>query len=295
MIFAANQLKIALTIFALAWFAGAAVAQADKEEARQGLTIGWENNYLTIFGDFPGGEIRVHYLEAYCRPNSRDRDWRETVIPHIAQLVDARTDKKRIVIRDLLQDGVIVDHVITAGKDELEFVVTATNPTNKPSQAHWAQPCIRLDKFTGCGTEDACERVPVYARKCFLYINGKRTYLPTAPWTDQARYVFGQVYVPAGVNRNDVNPRPLSPLVPSNGLCGCDSADDKQILAVAWEPCQEIFQGVIACMHNDFRIGGLEPGETKKIRGKIYVVKNGHADLLKRFQKDFPSKPQGRE
>ena len=34
--------------------------------------------------------------------------------------------------------------------------------------------------------------------------------LPTEPWATQARYVPGQVYAPVGVNRNDVNPRPLS-------------------------------------------------------------------------------------
>ena len=33
------------------------------------LTISWEKNYLTIRGDFPGGELRTLYLEAYCRPD----------------------------------------------------------------------------------------------------------------------------------------------------------------------------------------------------------------------------------
>ena len=59
-------------------------------------------------------------------------------------------------------------------------------------------------------------------------------------------------------------------------------------MAVAWEPYQEIFQGVIACMHNDFRIGGLAPGETKAIRGKIYIVESDIPGLLRRFEKDFP-------
>ena len=27
-----------------------------------GLTIAWEANYLTIRGDFPGGELKTHYL-----------------------------------------------------------------------------------------------------------------------------------------------------------------------------------------------------------------------------------------
>lgn len=263
-------------------------AQEKATESREGLTISWENNYLTIHGNFPGGTIRIHYLEAYCRPGSTDRDWGLTVIQHHAKLVEASDDKKRIVVRDELQDGVAVEHVITAGIDEVDFRLTATNPTDKESLAHWAQPCIRVDKFTGCGKDDARDRVPAYARKCFLYVDGQLTYMPTEPWADKARYTYGQVYVPKGVNRNDVNPRPLSKLVPSIGLCGCESADDKQILAVAWEPCQEIFQGVIACIHNDFRIGGLNPDQTRKIRGKVYVVKKDHAALLKRFREDFP-------
>jgi hypothetical protein len=41
------------------------------------------------------------------------------------------------------------------------------------------------------------------------------------------------------------------------------------LMASAWEPYQELFQGVAACIHADFRIGGLKPGESKSIRGKI--------------------------
>jgi hypothetical protein len=71
-------------------------------------------------------------------------------------------------------------------------------------------------------------------------------------------------------------------------LIGVYSADEKKILATAWEPYQELFQGVIACIHSDFRIGGLKPGETKNIRGKIYIVDADPAALLKRYEKDFP-------
>ena len=60
------------------------------------------------------------------------------------------------------------------------------------------------------------------------------------------------------------------------------------IFAISWEPYQELFQGVIRCVHSDFRIGGLEPGETKRIRGKIYLVPNDVPALLTRYEKDFP-------
>ena len=60
------------------------------------------------------------------------------------------------------------------------------------------------------------------------------------------------------------------------------------IFATAFEPYQELFQGVIRCLHSDFRLGGLAPGETLKIRGKIYLVKKDEAALLKRYHNDFP-------
>jgi len=256
------------------------------------LAISWEKNFLTIRGKFPGDEIKVMYLEAYCRPGSTDRDWGQTVIPHKAEQLQA-TDAM-IQLQDTLADGVVVKHLIKATADEVDFRVTAHNPTDKQSQAHWAQPCIRVDKFTGAGNADARELVPAYARKCFLFLNGKLTRLPTEPWADKARYTPGQVYRPSGVDPDDVNPRPLSTLVPSNGLCGCFSADERMIMAVAWEPYQEIFQGVIACLHSDFRIGGLKPGEKKQIRGKLYIVPADVAKLVARYEKDFPEQSLGK-
>jgi hypothetical protein len=251
------------------------------------LSLAWDKNFLTIRGSFPGEEIKIMYLEAYCRPGSTDREWGQTVIKHEAKLVSISDSGRIIRLKDTLEDGVVVEHTITAGADEVDFRVEAHNPTDKASEAHWAQPCLRVDKFTGAGNADARELVPAYARKCFLFIDGKLTRLPTEPWADKARYIPGQVYCPKGVDRSDVNPRPLSSLVPSCGLCGCFSADEKQILAVAWEPYQEIFQGVIACMHNDFRIGGLAPGERKTIRGKLYIVPADVEKLVARFNRDF--------
>jgi hypothetical protein len=49
-----------------------------------------------------------------------------------------------------------------------------------------------------------------------------------------------------------------------------------------------LFQGVARCLHSDFRLGGLQPGETKTIRGKIYIVPNDVPKLLQRYGRDFP-------
>ena len=258
-------------------------ARGDQERS---LTLAWQNEALSIRGPhLPGGELTVWYLEAFCRPGSTRRDWTETVIPHRTRMVEASADHLRIRLLSELADGVVVDHEIRAGDDEVDFRVVATNPGANESQAHWAQPCIRVDRFTGAPSEHNSE---VYLSRSFIFVDGKLTRLPTQPWAKEARYTPGQVWCPEHVNRDDVNPRPLSALRPSSGLIGCVSADGKQIMATAWEPYQELFQGVIVCLHSDFRIGGLKPKESKTIHGKIYVVPADVNALLARYRHDFP-------
>jgi hypothetical protein len=94
------------------------------------LAISWEKNYLTIRGDFPGEEVSILYLEAYCRPGSTDREWGETVIKHTAELVSQSDDGRVIKLKDTLADGLIVEHTITAGVDSVSFELVAHNPTD---------------------------------------------------------------------------------------------------------------------------------------------------------------------
>lgn len=260
-----------------------------QDAGEKGLRLSWSDRMLTVRGeDVPGGWVSIWYLEAYCRPGSTDRDWSETVIPHTSRLIETAADGRRLRLRDTLEDGVIVDHTLTAGGDEVTFEVAARNPTSRASEAHWAQPCMRVDRFTGVKAERNSE---AYLAKSFVLIDGALRRLPTEPWATRARYVPGQVWCPAEVDRNDVNPRPLSVLVPSGGLIGCESADGSKLLAIAWEPYQELFQGIIVCLHSDFRIGGLAPGETKRARGKLYVLANDPKALLERYRRDFPERP----
>ncbi|HZO85885.1 MAG TPA: hypothetical protein VFC26_11770 [Verrucomicrobiae bacterium] len=255
-----------------------------------GLTLAREGHWLIIKGDqIPGDEIRINYLEAYCRANSTDADWvKHTVIRHTNKLVSLSEDKKVLKLHDTLADRVTVDHNIIARDDTVEFLLLARNATEKRSEAHWAQPCVRLAAFTGFDPNLSKGDLNDYLPKCFVFLEGKLERMPTRDWAMQARYTPGQVWCPTGVPRTDVNPRPLSKLVPSNGLIGCFSADEKLIFATVWEPYQELFQGVGRCLHSDFRLGGLQPGETKSIRGKIYIVPNDVPALLKRYEKDFP-------
>ncbi len=258
------------------------------------MRIGWSDNLLRITGpELPGGEIEVNYLEAFCRPGSTDRDWNETVIPHRTERLEASADGRFLRLRSVLQDGVGVEHEIRASADEVDFRLTATNPTATRSEAHWAQPCVRLDRFAGVLRKvNSEEHLP----RCFIFLDGELARMPTRRWATKARYTPGQTWCPAHVDRNDVNPRPLNPEVPSNGLIGCYSGDGKKVFATAWEPYQELFQGILVCLHSDFRLGGLKPGQTLPIRGKIYVVPADVPALLKRYQRDFPehARPAGK-
>ena len=238
---------------------------------------------LTISGDdLPGGHMKVWYLEAYCRAGSTDADWRShTVVGHETKLVSAYKNGKKIELQCVLSDGVRVDHTITATPTGVSFDILAKNPTNETSEAHWAQPCIRVERFTGTDQKG-------YLAKSFVFLDGKLARMPTKNWATKARYIPGQVWCPKNVDRNDVNPRPLSENLTSNGLIGCFSENDDWIMATAFEPYQELFQGVIVCLHSDFRLGGLKPGESKSIRGKIYLIHGGVDDLLRHYKKDFP-------
>jgi len=255
-------------------------------QAADPLALAWDKNMLTVSGaHIPGGEIKIWYLEAYCRPGSTDRDWKLTTVGHETKLLEASPDKRLIKLKCTLTDGVTVEHEIRSTADEVDFKLRAHNPTDKDSLAHWAQPCIRVARFTGVEEKRAAEE---YLPKSFVFLEGKLARMPTEPWAKEARYIPGQVWRPRQVPADDVNPRPVSKLTPSNGLIGCFSADEKQILATAWEPYQELFQGVICCLHSDFRLGGLKAGESKNIRGKLYLVPADVDALVKRYEKDFP-------
>ena len=255
--------------------------------AEPGLSLQRDGHWLVIRGPgIPADGIRINYLEAYCRAGSTDADWvKHTMIKHRSEVLQA--EEKIVRLQDVLEDGVTVDHTIKAGADEVTFELVARNPGDRRSEVHWAQPCARLSAFTGHDEKTAGSATD-YLPKCFIFVEGTLTRLPFEPWATQARYVPGQVWRPRHVPAADVNPRPVSAVTPSNGLIGCYSADEKLIFATAWEPYQELFQGVARCLHSDFRIGGLAAGEEKRIRGKVYVVANDPGALLTRYERDFP-------
>jgi hypothetical protein len=252
--------------------------------AADDLRIAWTNNMLTITGpNVPGGKIDTWYLEAFCRSGSTHRDWHQTTIPHKTELVEGDRQGRRLRLRTLVEPSIVVEHDIRARRDNVEFRLEAHNAGREFVDVQWFQPCMRVDRFTGLQQSNYMERSFIFTADGLKTMNQTRR-------TEEAIYRGGQVYVPAGIDRNDVNPRPLSPEVPANNLVGCFSSDGRWLLATAWDQTQELFQGVIVCLHADPRIGGLKPGETKRLRGKVYVLPNDPAALLQRYRRDFPAR-----
>ena len=249
--------------------ASAAVTPA----ALSSVTIARDDHWLVIRApDVPGKEIRINYLEAYCRAGSTDADWvKHTMVGHTTTTVAAPPGGKELRLHCQVKDGLTVDHLIRAEPDGVTFDLTVKNPTDHQNEAEWAQPCIRLGAFAGAEKADG-SGPDIKLSQAFIFLEGKLTRMPTQPWATAARYTPGQVWCPRDVPRTDVNPRPLSTLIPDNGLIGCFSSDGKWIFAVCFDPTQEVFQGVAQCLHNDFRIGKVPPGESRRIRGRIWII-----------------------
>ncbi|MFM8890386.1 MAG: hypothetical protein ACKOTB_01975, partial [Planctomycetia bacterium] len=69
---------------------------------------------------------------------------KHTVVGHTTRLVEAAADKTLLRLEDSVSDGLRVTHDLRSTPDEVRFEITAHHPTPRRSEAHWAQPCIRL-------------------------------------------------------------------------------------------------------------------------------------------------------
>lgn len=278
----AGKLTLVVCIFsAISFVKPSGIPSGKKDNHPHGLQLQWKNNILTISGEnLPGKTMDILYIEAFCKTGSTNKAWDSTTIPHKTELVLSDRSGKYLKLRSVVQPDIEVLHDIRAGSDEVEINLVITNKGNQPEGIDWFQPCIRVNQFTNREQDD-------YISRCFIFTKNGLTTLDKTRRTHNGYYKGGQTYVPPGINLNDVNPRPISPDQPSNGLIGCFSDDDNYIMATAWDHYQELFQGIFVCIHSDPRIGGLQPGEVKKLRGKIYVVKNDPRALQRRYQQDF--------
>ncbi len=79
------------------------------------------------------------------------------------------------------------------------------------------------------------------------------------------------------------------------GLVVRESEDRTQTMAIAWDSFLTV-QGhnPWKCMHLSVGLGPLMPGETKTIRGKIYLIEGSKEDCFARYKQDFPVVKTGR-
>lgn len=275
------------------------------------LRLEWDDEYLSIIDPRLNNPIKVHYIEAFVRSGSNNQDWSKSVIPHLTKLISKAEDGTWIRLRSELpfvtksylktfpsmnntksksdlalpNPIIVMDHYIFTDVDEVNFRLTIQNISNEDFDVLWAQPCIRVGEFTGRSLKWYKDNH--YLDACFIFLDDKLITLDKTPRTYEGFYTPGQVYAPIEINRDNLNPRPVSSAIPSNGLIGCYSEDGSMLLATAWKPYQELFQGIATCIHSDFRIGSLKPGQTKTIRGKIYILENDVDELLRRYHRDF--------
>jgi hypothetical protein len=252
-------------------------------KAAQPLSISWTNNVLTVSDPrLPGGQLQIWYLEAFCRKGAFGREWKETTLPHKTTLTRADPNGRRLEFRTSISPDVQLRHEIQAGTDELDLRFQFENKGSEPVDLQWFEPaCIRVASFTGCSQTN-------YIARSFIFTSKGLTHLDQLQRTLDARYLGGQVYLPASVSRDDANPRPVSLDHPVNGLIGCFSADNRWLLAAASDQTSELFEGVYVCLHSDPRLDGLAPGEVKRRRSKIYLLPNDPSALLARYRRNFP-------
>ena len=73
------------------------------------------------------------------------------------------------------------------------------------------------------------------------------------------------------------------------GLLIRESEANNMVMGIAWDAYISV-QGHNPwhCMHLSVRVGPLKQGETKTIRGKIYLFDGTKEDCLKKYRRDFP-------
>ncbi|MCB1124699.1 MAG: hypothetical protein KJT03_24310, partial [Verrucomicrobiae bacterium] len=73
------------------------------------------------------------------------------------------------------------------------------------------------------------------------------------------------------------------------GVIARESADRTKTMAILWEDFLSA-QGhnPWKCMHLSVRVGPLNPGQSKTIRGKMYLIEGNREELMEKLKKDFP-------
>lgn len=276
-----NLFRVTLLILVANLFCGCHTTEPLAQN--QHLRLSWTNNLLTVTGpDIPGGKLSIWYLEAFCGSHAHDQSWNKTTIPHKTRLVRASEQGDLLEFETTVSGGVEMSHRVRVVPNGVNFEYTLINKSEAPVDIQWFQPaCIRVAEFTGSDQTN-------FIKRSFIFTKRGLTLLSDTGRTEDALYRGGQVYIPAVIPAKEANPRPLAAARPVNGLIGCFSADNRQLLATASDQTHELFEGVYVCLHSDPHVGGLKPQEMKEFHAKLYLLPNNIPALLKSYRADFP-------
>ena len=274
------------------WLLVFALIPAARVTQAASAHLSWTNNLLTVRdARLPGGSLEVYYLEAFCLPGGHDRPWGQTRLPHQTALITTAPDASELRFRTTIGPDIEVLHEVrvSSGDTLLEMDFLLMHRGTNAWKVQWFQPaCVRVDRFTGSVQSN-------YTAGSFVFTPSGHTPLDQVRRTTNALYLGGQVYLPPWVNAEDANPRPVALDRITNGLIGCVSGDGRSLLALASDRTFELFEGVYVCLHSDPWIGGLNPGESRRIRQKLYLLPNDTDRLLRQYQADFPRSGASRD
>jgi hypothetical protein len=160
---------------------------------------------------------------------------------------------------------------------EIAAIIPCFNPGNpvKPQE----QNPIFLDKghehtfFLGAGGLDLIKGQ--YPREIHFNHKYRRAIMAWDKERKDGKFVFDKKWPTSGRDAHA-------------GLLVRESQDKKRTMAIAWEAFLSA-QGhnPWRCMHLSIRVGPLMKGQSKTIRGRIYLIKGSKEDCLKQFKKDF--------
>ena len=102
----------------------------------------------------------------------------QTVIPHKTELVDRPpTAGSSGCGRGWKTASWSITRSAPAAMRSISGSSRPTRPRVE-SQAHWAQPCIRVNRYAGTKAEHGSE---AYLPRCFIYVDGRPVRMPTKP------------------------------------------------------------------------------------------------------------------
>lgn len=83
---------------------------------------------------------------------------------------------------------------------------------------------------------------------------------------------------------------PTSEVNATSGVLLRESADRTWVTGIGWEDSLSV-QGhnPWSCLHASIRVGGLKAGESKTVRGRLFLFPGSRRDGLERFRKEFPT------